>query len=116
MSDPSPFGWLSDLLPATGSPGPSGRLGRQSPRRLSYPLYLRFGGLPPGGRSSTWRRKWKASGRTPPFGYQSPNFPQYDFVPGVSVFRARRSVPAVVGASPIREAAPSGAPCRTSLL
>jgi hypothetical protein len=81
----NPLGWLSDLAQTvTGAPVTGVRSHR------THPLYLRFGAPPPGGRSSTWRREWKASGRIPPFGFDSPNFPQYAYEPGVSVFRARR--------------------------
>ncbi len=63
---------------------------RSHAARSTHPLYLRFGDLPPGGRSSTWRREVLATGQTPPMGFDSYHFPQSDFEVGVSCFRARK--------------------------
>lgn len=54
-----------------------------------YPIYLRFGGLPPGGRSPTLRGKL-ALGMIPEEGlcFPDPNEPLFER--GVSCFRARR--------------------------
>lgn len=74
------------------APRPAGGFARPSEERggcmrempcKEYPLYLRFGELPAGGRSTTLRREALAMGR-PDLVYASD-----DMEPGVCVFRAR---------------------------